>query len=276
MKDLLPVILIFIFSFILLCNLKESNYKKEKPIDLQETKKQIETISLNKKILLSINQKKSLIRRIKVNSLVVNNKIGVLNINSSGFLTYEKDKNFRFVLNSIFGKEVDIGSNNTYFWYWSKRSTDKSLFFSSYENIKNTRLKDPVNPLILKSILFIDNLPIENTQIYESENYFFIEWEIESINDNEKMLCCMKIDKKTYQPYNMTLKNSKNKLISEIIVQNVFKYKDSYLAQKIKVNWPDENIEMTWILKDIEINNSISSSYWKMPNHDPKINIGIN
>lgn len=276
MKDLLPVILIFIFSFIFLCMIKESNYKKEKPIHLQETKRQIETISLNKKILSSINEKKSLIRRIKVNSLVVNNKIGVLNINSSGFLTYEKDKNFRFVLNSIFGKEVDIGSNSTYFWYWSKRSTDKSLFFSSYEDIKNTRLKDPVNPLILKSILFIDNLPIENTQIYESENYFFIEWEIESINDNEKMLCCMKIDKKTYQPHNMTLKNSKNKLISEIIVQNVFKYKDSYLAQKIKVNWPDENIEMTWILKDIEINNSISSSYWKMPNHDHKINIGIN
>lgn len=273
MKDLLLITSIFAISFICLCLIKEFDHKENKPTFFHEETK---TLSPTTNILDLINENRSIIKSVKSNYFLVHNKIGILNINSSGFLAYEKDKNFRLIVNSVFGKEIDIGSNDEHFWYWAKRSTEKSLFFSSYKNLSNTRLKDPVNPLVLKSILFIDVLPIKATQVYETTDNFFIEWPTKSIDEKENMSCCIKINKKTHQPSNMVFKNSKNKTITEATVLNSIKYKDTYLAQKIKISWPDENIEMTWELKDVEINSQINSSYWKMPNHDHKVDIGIN
>lgn len=272
MKDLLVIIIVFgVFIFTLYVN-KQSNFdEKQQIITNNEPKTKIQ----KNKILDLINEKRSKIKNIKITSIVVHNKINRFNMSSSGYLFYEKNKNFRLVLNSIFGKELDIGSNDNYFWYWSKRSIEKGIFYSLHENIKSTRLKDPINPLFLKTILFLDLIPTEKTSVYKSENFYHIEWETESINNNEKLKCCITLDKESYKPNNMILKNSQNKIITEAKVQNTFEHQGIYIPQKIKISWMEENIEMTWDLKIVETNTNINPIYWIMPNYEKKIDISI-
>lgn len=270
MNNFIHLVLVFVSGFFIFFILKQSHFNFKKPLIINEEPKKI---IIQNEILNFINNQKSKINNIKVNSIVVQNKINRFTTSSSGFLFYEKDKNFRLVLNSLFGKELDIGSNSHLFWYWAKRSTEKALYFSPHEHIKNTRLKEPVNPLFLKTVLLLDKIPTQNSKVFKSENYIFIEWETESINYDKKLTCCLKLNKKNYKPCNMMLKDPNNKLIAEIIVQNVFLHEQVYLPQNIKILWPEENIEMTWDLKDMEINTNINALYWNMPNYGKRIDI---
>ncbi len=70
-------------------------------------------------------------------------------------ISYEKSLNFRMINSSFFGKEVDVGSNEKEFWFWSKRMKPPALFHTIHDNLKNTNLKTPFHPLWIKEIIEI-------------------------------------------------------------------------------------------------------------------------
>ena len=77
--------------------------------------------------------------------VIVVAKKGKISIRLKGEIYFEKPKNFRFVLNSILGKELDIGSNKNVFWYWSKRDKEKGLHYTTHDKMKDSRLKSIFN-----------------------------------------------------------------------------------------------------------------------------------
>lgn len=274
MKDLPLVCFVFIFLFLTLMFISESKFRIDKT---QEEEKFEEIKKENNSIIKQINEKRKKITNIFVKSIIVENKFNRINISSNGTLAYKKNDFFRLILNSVFGKEVDIGSNDKLFWYWSKRSVDKALCYSAYEDIKKTRLKEPLNPILLKINLLIDEIPeTQECKIYESSNNILITWQYDSINDNSKLTCVLKIEKHTLKPKEITLYDSKNNLLTKSTIQNLFKYNEIYLPQKINMLWPSENIQTTWNLKDITFNHDINEKLWQMPEAKNKIDIGKN
>lgn len=87
---------------------------------------------------------------------------GGMRIRLQGSLYYEKPKGFRMRINSVFGEEVDLGSNDDVFWYWSRRNKRKGLYYAHHEDFQKTRLKTPFNPLFIRASLGLDLIHFEN------------------------------------------------------------------------------------------------------------------
>jgi len=189
--------------------------------------------------------------------------------NAHGELFYNKDRDLRLKISSLFGKEMDIGSNSTMFWFWSKRMRPSELNYSSYANMGNTGLKTPFNPLWLKGILGFDR--IETKDIKISEHNGLIE-----IGRKERNILGDEIDRitvidKTRQLILAHFLYEDDKLVasSEIIeMRNGYPY-------KILISWNEEGIAMLWTFNSPEINGTISESQFLMPNITPKIDIGV-
>ena len=44
----------------------------------------------------------------------------------------------------------------------------------------------------------------------------------------------------------------------------------SGFSKTISIFWPDEKMNITWDLKNIQINTKLNKALWKMPNHKNK------
>ena len=88
-----------------------------------------------------------------------------------GSINYEKDKKFRMVAESRMGKEIDIGSNQNYFWFWSKRMQPPNLYYASYDHLMQTSLKTPFNPLWMMESLGLNEIILKNKSFYRYGNY---------------------------------------------------------------------------------------------------------
>jgi hypothetical protein len=113
-KNLILIILL-LFLVILIIN---KNNKKEIP--------KIELNKLDNGILFEKNSK---IDQMSTDLIV---KQGMFSLN--GHLNYKKDNNFHMELFSFLSKEMEIGSNDIYFWFWSK-NLSKSLFYSCEKRV---------------------------------------------------------------------------------------------------------------------------------------------
>ena len=227
----------------------------------------------NENIIKKINKNRCLIKNIKADLYYTQNISLRINISTYGLLAYEKDNDFRLILNSTFNKEFDMGSNSDGFWYWSRRSIDRSLFFSTYENINKTRLKDPLNPLVIKKNLCLDEFP-EGSLLYQSENFYIIKSKLTSINTNENMIYECKLNKNDLSTISTSLMDQNDKLIFKSKTLSNYDVDGHKLPKTISIFWPDEKMNITWNLKNIQINTKLNKALWKMPNHKNKIDIG--
>src|SRR5690606_29557898 len=88
----------------------------------------------------------------------------------NGALSYEKPFGFRFVMSSFLSKELDLGSNDEHFWYWSKRDRTPGLYWAKYEDYNKTRLKAPFNPMFMRASLGLEPIEIDVAVITESDD----------------------------------------------------------------------------------------------------------
>lgn len=62
-----------------------------------------------------------------------------------------KDDKFRIFLYYNSDKKIDIGCNEEYFWYWSKKEEENTLFYSDKDNMDSV-LKDGYSPSWMLSV----------------------------------------------------------------------------------------------------------------------------
>ena len=68
--------------------------------------------------------------------------------NVDGRLDFERDKNFRLVMNAgpMGSKVADIGSNDQGFWFWSKGDEKNKLLVCDYQHLNDTQLSVTLQP----------------------------------------------------------------------------------------------------------------------------------
>lgn len=260
---LIIIILIpIIFLFYNQKNIKSPNYLEEnKPILNQISKENSSKII---KIIEEINEKNKKIKSLtsKLN-IHLNHKIS---INVSGDLYFEREKNFRMNIFSNFGKELDIGSNENLFWFWSKNS---NLYYSEHKNLNQTQLKTPLNPNWLLESLTIMELKKENIEFGKFKDFFIILQKRKGIQ-NETVTIATLINPNNKRIIGNYLYNKYGKMVASAEINEFYEE----IPKKIFITWYEEGITMEWILYNYKINIPINKNIWELPLLKNSINIG--
>ena len=232
----------------------------EKPSDL---KSRIEALT----VIQAVNERNRQIRTFTCPEI----KIRIWNkefIKLTGNMAYEKDKNFRMIVKSIITKELDLGSNESYFWFWSRRMKPSVLYYSKHENLYRTGLRTPFHPLWMKGSLGLDEIPTSG--IHARRRGF--NWEFLQLTRNtqgKRVLRSILVDpKRSIIVGQYVYKDSKLMVSSEI-----YEYRDG-LPHRAIVKWYEEDVVMILEFVNPKINQGIIPSTWVRPSMRGEIEIG--
>jgi hypothetical protein len=192
-------------------------------------------------------------------------------VHATASVNYEKDRRLRMLVQSIAGRELDIGSNDDCFWFWSKRMDPPALYYSSYDHLNSSGLKTPFNPVWLKSLLGFDRIEVKNAVVCRRGQ----NWQVTEQTKNLQGKSVLRVT---------IISPDKQAIVGHFIYQDdhivcsaeVFEQIElnGYnLPSKIVVRWYDENITMVWNLEDQTVNQPIDRNTWQMPSNRRQIDM---
>jgi hypothetical protein len=221
------------------------------------------------KIIENINLKNNNIDSIFVKNMPIILQQGRIKIRANGELAMEKEKKFRLEINHrITGKEMDIGSNENYFWFWSKRMNPPYLNFAKHEDLDKTFLRNALNPNWILESMNINLIDIKNIEVYKIKNFYSISQKRTSVI-GDQITAIMIIDPKEKRIIGRYLYDENNKMIASTEYKN---FKED-VARKILIIWYEEGITLDWDLTEAKINQKIDTAYWVMPDIKKKIDL---
>jgi hypothetical protein len=189
----------------------------------------------------------------------------------SGFISYQKPDGFRMTISSILGKEMDLGSNDKVFWYWSRRDSRPSLYWATYEDYSKTRLKDPFNPLFMRATLGFEQLTsLEKVFITEDNNRIVVTYDQKN-SMGDPILYHVFVDKVKQRITGFQI----NKDTGESIATCQIRQWANDLPSEIVYSWHEEKVTMLIQLNNPSVNLKLNKkSFFKLPDINPKINMG--
>jgi len=265
--------IIILFAIALILFLVRENIFIQQPSQIFKIEKELEKPICCEKInptIKIINEKNSKIRSFFCENVSVKIKQNSITSKVHGFIAYEKDLNFKLELSSLFGLELDMGSNSNLFWVWSKRMKPRStMFFANHKDLYKTRLKDPFVPMWIMGALGFQEISCNNIEIFETKKHLIVSRKVVSPN-GKKLIKKTFIDKKSFLIIGHYLYDYDG---NEVIVMQISHLYDETL-DKIYIRWNKENVIMSLNFKDPKINLKINSRVFGLPNYKNKINMG--
>jgi hypothetical protein len=191
---------------------------------------------------------------------------------SQGELYYEPTKRFRFFARSIMGLELDMGSNDSVFWFWSKRTKEPGLYYARYEDFSKTRLKTPLNPLWIKGSLGLDVIDTKKAKFSEQEKDLLVIQEATN-SIGSKVLVYTFIEKSTSRIRGFSLTDTKGRTLASAEIT----YNTSNIPAKIFYSWKEEERDMLIEFVNPTINTyRLDKKLWEIPSYTPRIDMGKN
>jgi len=221
-------------------------------------------------VIAEINARNAKVRSFAVDSMRVKVWQNGMRVKIRGSMHYEKDNNFRMILSTVFGDEVDLGSNDILFWYWSRRSKHDGLFYARHEDYNRTRLKTPFNPIFIKKSLGLNQVNLEGGVIRESDETVVVVHLLKN-SMGKPIYRYLVVDKRsrTIVGFFITDTAGKTLAIAEILENR------NGLPMKIMYTWYEENKILLLEFDNPRVNEKIDPSRWNMPNIQPQIDIGV-
>lgn len=233
-----------------------------------ELSQESSTESLKHPVIEELNQKNQTIKSFFCEDIEVKIWDNGHRVRLQGKIAYVKPKSFRMEISSVFGKELDLGANDTQFWYWSRRDRRPGLYWASYEDFNKTRLKTPFNPMFMKSTLGLETLDVSDAKITENTKSIMLTYPRED-SMGRKILYSVFVNKvrKEIDGFLITTLDGVN--LVECQIETTF----NGLPTKINYKWHEEDRTMSIVIKRPKANVEVPSSSYVMPNYMPKINM---
>lgn len=186
----------------------------------------------------------------------------------TGKVCYEKPKNFRMLIDSVLGREVDIGSNDKEFWYWSRRDKSPGLHYAAHEDFPKTRLKTPFNPAFLRASLGFEEWAAEGVRVTEDGGDVMLTYR-QTDGSGRPVLFSVIVNKakKRADGYSVSDANGKPVATCEI------KQFDGDSPSQILYDWQEEGRVMLMTMPNVSVNVKINASMWTAPDYKPKKNM---
>lgn len=221
-------------------------------------------------ILKEIDEKNESIKSFSCDSIIVRTWERGFSYKLSGFLGYEKPDRFRMIFSSVFGKELDIGSNEELFWYWSRRDVRPGIYWAKNEDLYKTRLKTPFNPLFFRSSLGLDKIePDKAIKIIPRDKAFLVVYQIKSAT-GEEVLYSKLVDTESKRIEGTVITSTSGKPIASCEIR---RFAANNLPVEILYTWHEENRTVLLSLNSPIVNTQIDARSWQIPNYTPKINM---
>jgi len=221
-------------------------------------------------IIKVINDRSSKIKSLYIDEMPIRLQQGNMTAKVYGELAMEKEKNFRLkVTHRLTGKEMDIGSNKSHFWFWSKRMTPPSLHFAKHEDLDKTMLRTALNPSWMMESLNISPVNTENIEIAKFKD-FWATIQPRTSSTGEKVTVVTLIHPTQKVIVGRYLYNQDGKLIASTEYQDF----SSAIPRKIFIIWYEEGITLDWDLSGVQTNVGINPQFWVMPDMKNKIDMG--
>jgi hypothetical protein len=171
----------------------------------------------------------------------------------------EKPRNFRLLVYRN-EKEMDLGSNENLFWYWTKKNKN-NVFVGNYSDYPNIDLKATLNPVWIMESLGLHK--IENFETFQTDKYLLYSQKIDV--KNEKLKRIIFVQKDINAIIGSYVLNENDIIISSVEILEFYESKEFYIPKKISILWPEENIKMEWHFENIKLNNPMDKSLWAKP-----------
>lgn len=226
-------------------------------------------------LINQINKRNKQVKSLFVNNMTIKVK-QKMTIVVHGRLAMQKANQFRLnVWHDIFGQEMDIGSNNEVFWFWSKRMENPALYYAKHEDLSKTLLKTPLNPGWLMESMNLDVISTENIEVAKFKN-FWVVIQPRTSALGEKVTVVTLIDPQKIAVMGRYLYNQNGKLAASAETQEftIDTTTGALIPKKLFIIWYEEGVEMEWLLHSPQINVGISQNYWLMPTMKNKVNMG--
>lgn len=271
-KKIFVLCLLINLSIIFYCELFINKVKTPNYLD-SSMNKDITNIELKDKNSIdinAINKEMEKIKSVSIEKMPIKINQNGINIRANASLFYLKDKNFRLIAKGLFsGKEIDLGSNQNQFWFWSKRLEPKYLYYCDHSEIEFSNLKTIFNPIWIMECINIQKIELKNFDLFETKDQIKLKAKrISTLKEEVEVIIL--VDKKNNLILGRYLYKN-NKLVANC----EYEYSNRILT-KIFFNCKEENILMEWNLKNAQYNKNINNKLWQIPNITPKKNIGIN
>ena len=182
-----------------------------------------------------------------------------------GKIDFEKEKNFRMQLSSRLGAETDVGSNQQYFWFWSKRMKPSYLYYAAHQDLQRTPLKTLFHPLWMMECLGIGEIDLKGAVIYKQGSYLTVrQTRIGTMGQLAVKVTLVDIGKKVVIGHYLYDDDLKLIASSETIeFQNCGEFR---IPKKIRMVWHEEGAGMELELNHVQINKIINKNTWEIPN----------
>jgi hypothetical protein len=221
-------------------------------------------------IINTINDRSSKIQSLYITEMPIHLQQGNMAAKVYGELAMEKEKNFRLkVTHRLTGREMDIGSNSSYFWFWSKRMTPPALHYAKHEDLDKTMLRTALNPAWMMESLNISPVDTENIEIGKFKD-FWAAIQSRISGTGEKVTVVTLIHPTQKVVVGRYLYNQDGKLIASTEYQDF----SGVIPRKILIMWYEEGITLDWDLSGVQTNVGINQQFWVMPDMRNKIDMG--
>lgn len=236
---------------------------------------QISTDNLMEKqifdVIKAINDKNKKLKNLYVPSISIRVK-HQMTFGATGRIYFEKEKLYKMTVRSIFGQEMDIGSNDTHFWFWSKRMNPPDLFYARHEDLDRAMLKTPLNPSWMIESLTLSEIPIKDVEVGEFKGNWIIKQKRKAARGEDVVVATL-IAKDNPRVLGNYLYNSQGKMIASTEISNHYEIQNVLVPKTMFITWHEEGLTMEWRLNSPQINVNISKSVWDLPSHLRKIEL---
>lgn len=209
------------------------------------------------------------IRQINLQNAKIDTLQGDLDIDTKkrfvslhGKLAFQKEKNFRFVIHSRMGKEMDLGSNESDFWFMSSQYENNTLFYCRHDLVGQARLKTPFHPVWMMDSLGFNRIDTEDVTLMNKDSYLAV---IKDTEDARKLPCRIvtMVDPKKSRVCGFYLYNQEGSLLAS---SEVMKYDSSGLyPRRWSMRWNVEGLSMELELLNPSVNHPVDPAQWRMP-----------
>lgn len=258
------LVLCFLIIYSLLLNL---GHRELNPPDLKSFNEHNDQNEA-RNILVKLKNKLSTVKSLSAEDI----KISIRRFSTNGRLFYEGD-NLRLIISSFLGKEMDIGSNDEIFWFWSRRMRPQALYYSSHENSYNTNLRPIFNKeWVLECFIFSRVEETEGVSFFEKEKTLIVK-SLKKSSGADHVYVVTVIDPKLLFITSKHICDANDNVMASIEYKN---FQKDLIPRLIEVSWYEEGIFMRWDINSVVLNESIDECVWKVPDHEPMVDMSKN
>lgn len=219
-------------------------------------------------VIRALNEKNGQIRSFVSEEVTFRTWERGMRFRTGGKIYYEKDKKFRLIVESAFGKELDLGSNEEIFWYWSRRDRQPGLHFATHENFSKTRLKTPFNPVFMQQSLGLDEIDLTGARIAETERELMVSYNrANSVGD--PIVYSLIVDKEKLLVDGCLITDLRGNVLASAEVRE----RMGELPARMLYLWTEEDRMLSISFDTPRINVKLSELHWQVPDHKPRIDM---